>query len=157
MKKIHHRSPSRSDLYAIERLESSPEGPHLRICRVVIKQDIQKLSNQEDETENEGNERGAGEGEKDEDTEDVKTNKEVKKRNKARKKARKRARKKAREKRKRTSACTPLCSTFTKSGPRNTKSRSTTGFTPPNTAWKTEASSTCATRRHLVLKPSRMS
>jgi hypothetical protein len=69
-------------LRAIERLESSPDGPHLRIYRDVIKQDISKLSEPEDEAENgdknneqgeeeggeeEGEGEGEGEGEEEED------------------------------------------------------------------------------------------
>ena len=70
MQEIYIRSPSPSDLNAIERLEASPGDPHLRIYRAVIKQDIRELSEHEDEIEDADNGReqdDEGEGGSEED------------------------------------------------------------------------------------------
>lgn len=71
MQQIYIRSPSPSDLNAIERLEASPGDPHLRIYRAVIKQDIRKLSEHEDEIEDADNGR-----EEDDDGEGAEADKE---------------------------------------------------------------------------------
>jgi hypothetical protein len=51
MGEIYIRPASPSTLDAIERLEASPGGPHLKLYRAVIEQDIRMLSEREDETE----------------------------------------------------------------------------------------------------------
>jgi len=51
MKETYIRPTSPTTFSAIERVGAAPDGPHLKIFRAVIEQDIRLLSKAEDETE----------------------------------------------------------------------------------------------------------